>query len=185
MQNLLFEEALRLEEALQKFRSRKVKTRKLELDCRLLPTYGKESDCRHHTNLKGFFGPLMKIGGPALYWFEITSKNSARELHEKIQTLKQKIDRNVPAFRKGFNSWDSKVLYVGKVKSSLAGRMVTHLGYYRNKNTQGLQLCHWAQKSGLSLRLNYIELPLEVSDMAGLLETKLAKQLNPIFGKHR
>lgn len=157
----------------------------ISIDCRVLPRMGEERDCRFHSNMSYYFTELMKIESPALYWFEITSKHTAQDLYSIIPTLNSIIDRSVPAYRKGFNSWDSKILYVGKVKSKLTDRMVVHFGYGRDKRTQGLQLCHWASELNLQLKFNYIILPSSLIEMAGIFEVKLAKYLKPIFGRHK
>lgn len=157
----------------------------LELDCRNLPQRGSEGNCFFHPTTSEFFKPLLEVSGPALYWFHVLSNHTAKDFLEMIPTLKKDIDRNVPAYKKGFCNWQSKVLYVGKVKSNISGRMVVHLGYYTNPNTQGLQLCYWAQSLNLKVRLNYIILPEALKEMAGLFERKLASNLCPILGKHK
>jgi hypothetical protein len=161
------------------------KIQSLEIDCTVLPRQGQEGDCRYHSSMSSFFEPLMKISSPALYWFEVTSSHTARELHFKIQTLNAQIERSVPAFKKGFSNWDSRVLYVGKVKTKITDRMVVHLGYGRDKRTQGLQLCHWASDLELKLRLNYLILPDGLREVTSVFERRLAVELQPIIGKHK
>jgi hypothetical protein len=156
-----------------------------DIDCTDLPLHENTPNCIYENSLEGFFKIFENINCPCLYWFEITSSHSAKELHDLIPGLNSKIDRNVPSYRKGFSNWDSRILYVGKVKTKISDRMVLHLGYGRNKRTQGLQLSHWAKDIGLKLRLNYIILPDSLKELASSLELHLAKELHPIYGKHK
>lgn len=61
--------------------------------------------------------------------------------------------------------------------------MVSHLGYHKNIDNHGLQLCHWAQELELELELNYIILPKEVEGLTELFERELSKKLKPIIGR--
>ncbi|MCD6013886.1 MAG: hypothetical protein K0Q79_3748 [Flavipsychrobacter sp.] len=159
----------------------------VELDCSSLPLIGQEIDCRYHETTAHFFEPILKVNNPILYWFEIVSDHRSRNIYDILVRLKQNntLGRNLPAYKKTFRNWDSNILYVGKVKKGFVGRLTVHLGYYTNKHTQGLQLCHWAQNEKLKLRLHYVKFPYDLIDLIGLYENALAKELHPLLGKHK
>lgn len=158
---------------------------KLNLICETLPLRGQEGDCREHFLLKPFFDPIKSVESPVVYWMEIISDHSAEQLWKRMQSIKKESQQSFPSIRKKWNDLDSRILYVGKSKTDLSGRMVAHLGYHRNQNTQGLQLCHWANSMKLILTLNYIVLPISFIDTVELFENELARKLKPVFGKHR
>ncbi|MFD2943288.1 hypothetical protein [Flavobacterium notoginsengisoli] len=89
----------------------------------------------------------------------------------------------VPAIKKNFPK--SKVLYVGKVKKGIWGRLAQHLGYYKTTRAQGLQLFSWTKGTNVSLKMNILEFEYEMADYIGVLENKLAEELKPILGKHK
>jgi hypothetical protein len=160
-----------------------------DLDCGILPDFvtgfqSCEKTRRFIDSIEGENGSANR-DSPAVYWFEVTSNHSAKEIYKSVVDLKKTTDRNLPAHKKMFRAWDSTIVYVGKVKSNLAGRMLLHLGYNGKPSVQGLQLCHWVSKEGLKLRLNVIYLPENLAVLAGIFELELAKDLNPILGKHR
>lgn len=154
-----------------------------ELDCTLLNDFGiKPIQCEK--TLK-FIKDIEEHNHlPAVYWFEITSGHDSKEIYNSVVELKKTSHRNMPAFKKHLKNYSS-VLYVGKVKNNLAGRMLLHLGYNITASVQGLQLCHWPNKDGLKLKLNVIYLPQDLDMIAGVFEVQIAKELNPILGKHR
>jgi hypothetical protein len=93
----------------------------------------KESDFSH------IFDIVIKISGPCLYYFEIESDHSAEEIVKRVTEYKlTQNSKAVPAIKKNFPQ--SRVLYVGKVKKGIWGRLVQYLGYYKVQGTQGLQL---------------------------------------------
>jgi len=127
-------------------------------------------------------------GDPAVYWIEIKSEHSAEQIRTGYQNLKMIIgDRKIPAINKHYDK-ESKILYVGKGKFLLAGRMYIHLGYEQRPVMQGLNLCRWdytGELTGLQLQLNIIYLPKNLEMLASVLELKIARKLRPILGKHR
>jgi hypothetical protein len=154
-----------------------------DLDCTLLNDFGKQS-IQCETTLK-FIKDIEEHNHlPAVYWFEIVSDHDSKEIYTSVVDLKKTSIRNMPAFKKHLKDYSS-VLYVGKVKKNLAGRMLLHLGYNTAPSVQGLQLCHWPNKDGLNLKLNVIYLPQDLDMLAGVFEVQIAKELNPILGKHR
>lgn len=171
------------------------------IDCNNLPIPGEEGCIYDYGVYKELFDSLEENKKfPHIYWFEvknnvscidirnIISKYSTNVNDEKSRKVEHK-DRkfySVPAMTKGIKDINSKILYVGKVKKNLKGRLVSHFGYYcKSPNTQGLQLARWANKINLELEVHYIQLPKELEDLTSLLEFRLAKQLKPILGKHR
>lgn len=153
-----------------------------DIDCFEMKDYNyvnvlKESDFSH------IFDVVTKISGPCLYYFEIESDHSAEEIVNRVTEYKLTQDsKAVPAIKKNFPQ--SKVLYVGKVKKGIWGRLVQHLGYYKVPRTQGLQLFYWTKGTNVSLKMNILEFEHEMADYMGVLENKLAKELKPILGKH-
>ena len=80
---------------------------------------------------------------------------------------------------------DTNVLYVGKVKKDIPGRMKVHLGYYHNGDTSGLQLVCWAKAIELRLKLYIFSFDQEMAPFISGFELPLAQSLNPMIGKHR
>lgn len=160
-----------------------------DLDCGILPEF--ISGYQSCVTTTGFIKAIETENEsgyrnkPALYWFEITSNHTANEIYESVIELKKTINRNLPAHKQVLKDVHSNILYVGKVKRNLAGRMLLHLGYNGSASPQGLQLCHWINKAGLKLKLNVIYLPEDLAALASVFELGLANDLNPILGKHR
>lgn len=157
---------------------------KVPLNCADLPLLspGNESQCI--TSLADFFNALNIVKQPVIYWFVITSSHSSKQIMNKVRAASDKINRRFPMLeRKRTYKYESNVLYVGKTWSKLKGRMVSHLGYHKNIDNHGLQLCHWAQELELELELNYIILPEEVEGLTELFERELSKKLKPIIGR--
>lgn len=155
-----------------------------EIDCTSMPEF-EQKGYEKSTELKPLILTLDGNGrnsDPAVYWFEITSKHTAKDIHHPYAQFRIQSPRAIPAFKKGFREWESKILYVGKVKNNIAGRMIIHLGY--ETKYQGLRLCDWRHIQGLKLKLNVIYLPTEFEPLAKVFELQLAKTLHPILGKH-
>ncbi len=157
---------------------------KVPLDCSGLPILnpGRESEC--NAQLPDFFNALDVTGDPALYWFIVTSNHTSKEIIDKIIKAAGKVKRKFPLLnkRRAYSS-ESRVLYVGKTKTELKSRMLSHLGYHKKNQNHGLQLCHWAADLELKLELNYISLPREVEGLTELFERELSKRLKPIIGR--
>ena len=166
-----------------------------------LPTPGQEGNIWYHELYKDLFSYLeVNKKYPFIYWFEIKNDidciqirtmvdEYAFKLREEISKGVHKDNRNfysVPAITKHIKDINSKVLYVGKVKKNLRGRLVPHLGYHhKSLSMQGLQLARWANEVSLELEFHDIQLPIELEGLASLLEFELAGELKPILGKHR
>ena len=122
---------------------------------------------------------------PALYVFELCDENQKEAIIEKFKMAQETItDRRLPSLKK--SKIDSKFLYVGKVESGVGGRIVTHLGYYHQRENHGLQLAHWAREKKDSFKLNlYVyRFEKEFKPFIEAMEVMLAKELNPLIGKH-
>lgn len=162
------------------------KVHSLEIDCRDLDKRFHSNDIRDAKEFKEIFDTLKSITNPVLYWFEIISETSHQEIVERISKYKREGGtRATPAMRKKING-ASRILYVGKVKNTFWGRLITHLGYLKGTGqTQGLQLDCWAKDICLKLRLNVIEFDKSMADYMTVVENAFAKELKPIIGKHK
>lgn len=122
---------------------------------------------------------------PCLYVFKLQDiKDRERVLEAFTNEDEKKINRKLPALKSPPPV--SKYLYVGKVEKEVGGRLVTHLGYYQSSGNHGLQLAFWAKELNPPLMLN-IHVYRFTSDMKPYIqsfEKMLAKELNPIIGKH-
>lgn len=169
--------------------------------CNELPVPKEEGNIYYYHLYKTLFDELdINKEYPYIYWFEIKSGFECKKIRSHVSIYDQEVknelsrklihaERNfygVPAMTSSIKDINSKVLYVGKVKRDLKGRLVPHLGYYhRSPNTQGLQLARWSKDIDLHLEFHYIRLPKELKEIASYLEFKLAKELKPILGRHR
>jgi hypothetical protein len=140
--------------------------------------------CEEH---KHIFGDLIKFKKkPILYWFSIDNEiSNATRIRKKYMEFKEVKSNRASASYKIHIDSNSKTLYVGKVKKDFHLRLVTHLGYSKNKETAGMQLFHWynPQEFG-DIILNYIVFNEEMSDLITILEMELARELKPIIGKY-
>jgi hypothetical protein len=153
------------------------------IDCADLADYS-DVDIRESEEFQVLFDELEQVKGPALYWFELVSDHEAAAIISALNTYKQADKpRATPALRNTQAS-TSRILYVGKVKRNLWGRLIQHMGFYRVAATQGLQLFHWAKKAGVSLKFNYIVFDNEMADIMPLIEYAFAKHYHPLVGKH-
>ncbi len=142
------------------------------------------------------FRPLDKKNNDCLYWFELETIKKAKELNSLLDeyresNIKGKTNyRNIPAKNKNETS---NVLYVGIRRGSksknpkltnIVGRINQHLGYYKNPNTQGLQLSHFAKDSDYKLTLNVVEIISPNNIYLNIIEKKVADKLKPLCGRH-
>jgi hypothetical protein len=142
------------------------------------------------------FRPLDKKNSDCLYWFELESNEKAVKLNNLLNEYRQSNTkenadyRNIPATNKNKTS---NVLYVGVRRGSkskkprltnIVGRINQHLGYYKNKNTQGLQLIHFAENCDFKLTLNVVEIISTNSIYLNIIEKKVADILKPLCGRH-
>ncbi len=142
------------------------------------------------------YRPLDKKNNDCLYWFELETIEKAIELNNILDEYRLKYKkgdesyRNIPAKNKNETS---NVLYVGIRRGSeannpkitnIVGRINQHLGYYKNQNTQGLQLIHFAKNYDFKLTLNVVEIVSTNSIYLNIIEKKVAEILLPLCGRH-
>ena len=158
-----------------------------EIDCSKLKEFLKE-DIRYSEEFKELFEKLMPIKAPCLYWYRVISANTSDEIVKSFKDYKNHIerDRNVPALSsEKVIDMESRILYVGKFKHGIYGRVIQHLGCFSSPQTQGLQLYYWAKNIGLKLELNVLEFNPEMTDILPIAEFAVAKELHPLIGKHK
>lgn len=116
-----------------------------------------------------------------LYYFEYLKENESQILSDFI-FYKNKRDRNTSAIKKKTNS-KYNILYVGKVKHDLGGRLSTHFGY-ANEQTGGLQLRHWIDRDFI-LYVHIIAFDDNLDNFINPLELELSKELDPLIGNSK
>lgn len=99
-----------------------------------------------------------------------------------IRAYRKKNERNVSALKDKPNL-GGNILYVGKVKKDLRGRLCTHFGF-ANEKIGGMQLRHWIDKNIL-LKVHIFTFNKDVDDFVNPLELYLSKKLNPLIGKSK
>ena len=157
--------------------------REYYIDCSDLEDYNL-IDIRNSVRYEPLFKDIKEISGPTLYYFEIISNHSSIEIVNGIREYSlTENSKSIPAIKAKFP--DSQILYVGKVKKHMWGRLIQHLGFYKVQFTQGLQLFYWAKDLSLSLKLTVLEFEPEMVNLMEVLENEIAKELKPILGKHK
>lgn len=153
-----------------------------DISCSDLEDYNL-TDIRKEPKFESLFSDLAKFKGPCLYFFEIKSHQSKDEIIQKITNYSlSENSKKTPAIKSKIE--ESKILYVGKVKKLVFGRLIQHLGFFKTKATQGLQLYYWAKELNLDLNFTVIEFESDMENLMEILENKMAKELKPILGKH-
>jgi hypothetical protein len=153
------------------------------INCELLTDFN-NIDIRKDPNFKTLFDNIQKINGPTVYYFEVISEHQSIEIIKALSKYSITLDAKTtpplnPRYSKG------QILYVGKVKKTMWGRLIQHLGFYKVDKTQGLQLYYWAKTIPLTLKLVVFEFEPEMTTLVGIIEKELAQILNPILGKHK
>ncbi len=157
---------------------------KYNIDCSDLLEEYHTNDIRNSPRFESLFAALQKIEGPALYYFEVLSSHSSKEIVDAIEEYSRtETPRAIPAIKKNYPN--TKILYVGKVKRTMWGRLIQHLGFHTYSTTQGLQLFQWATKLGLVVELTVMEFEPEMENLMAVLENELAESMQPILGKHK
>ena len=142
-------------------------------------------DIRQSEKFKVIFDQLKEANGPTLYWFEIISNTDTKKVINALNKYKTTVDaKATPALKTTIN-YDSKILYVGKVKGTFWGRLIQHLGFFKVNGTQGLQLYYWAKDLSLDLKINIIEFDKNMKDVMPIVEYAFAQRLQPLAGKHK
>lgn len=159
--------------------------------------YTYKNDIRKHPELKEMFDTLDSIKTNCLYWFSVKNLEEAKILKEIISNKKTElwhedktICRILPA--RNVNS-ESTIIYVGVRKGSkakkqkithISGRIVQHLGYYKEGRTQGLQLAYYTNSLNIDLTLHIYSLINCPDEYLYIIEKIFAKKLKPICGSH-
>jgi hypothetical protein len=151
----------------------------------------KDEDISESSELREF-RELKEIKNPVLYWFELTSSDNNEAIMNKLKEYRAPLKKDfgnekyryTSAYKKNYDK-NSTTLYVGKVETGFWGRMVTHLGYNKNKYTAGMQLFHWYKPELYGdIKLNYIVFEPNMRHLILILEKLLAKELKPLIGKY-
>lgn len=158
-----------------------------EIDCSKLDEKFITQDIRDSAEFKELFKSLEAVEEkPCVYFFEIVSETTVESIIDNLKNFKG--EGTVPAIKSNYPK-ESNILYVGKVKKLIWGRLIAHMGFHTTKNNpgyqskaHGLQLRHWAKNIKLRFYV-YVFNPV-VSDYMEIIERKFAKELNPIIGKH-
>ena len=140
-----------------------------------------KEDIRDAEKFKKMFAELATIENkPCVYYFEVLSDISANEIVDKFKSS----TKNTPALNSIVSQ--SKILYVGKVNAYVWGRLIMHLGFHTNKTTEsnvhGLHLADWAKN--LNVKFVVLEFEEDMRNLMEVMEKFLAKELQPIIGKH-
>ncbi len=159
--------------------------------------YTKNSNIRKHDRFEKIFDTLENLKTNCLYWFSVNSKEEANKLKHLISYNKNFLwsedkttCRALPAEN---NNENTTVIYVGVRKGSkakkqkntnISGRMVQHLGYYKEDRTQGLQLAYYTRDLDINMTLHLYSLYNCPDEYLYILEKIFAKKLQPICGKH-
>ena len=165
-----------------------------EYDCSQLP--GIETNGKNlPDNLKlSFFSHLHQYDHregsindfPCIYAFELVEESDRHRVLEAFTKIDgNQIQRKLPAL-KTLNPENSTFLYVGKVNKFVGNRLVTHLGYYTQKNNHGLQLAHWIKDMlpSIKLRVHIFRFEKEFTPYISAFEVIMARKLKPLIGKH-
>ncbi|MBF6653977.1 hypothetical protein C3B47_14050 [Flavobacterium columnare] len=188
MKEKIKEISSQFEIAIKKFEEENISSRikSFEMDCNKLNFDFDNIDICEDPYFKEMFDELKLVTDyPTVYWFEFdTNKHSSEHLFNIFKNYKENITkRNPPAIYKYFRN--TNILYIGKSKSCLWGRLLLHLGFHRDKHSQGLILNEWAHNIDLKLKFNYCVFNREMVDLIALYELKLAQNNKPLIGKHQ
>ena len=184
-QNFIKEVVSNLINSLEVIESKGIKNDySFKIDCESLEDYN-YIDIRDSLEFKNIFENLNTLNkSPVLYWFEIISSTPRGLIRKQITEYSEnKISKTTPSLKKSFDI-NSNCLYVGKVKKGISGRIIQHLGYYKVRRTQGLQLFHWTKGLDLKLKVHLYEFENEIADIVSIFEIEMAKLKKPITGKH-
>lgn len=160
-----------------------------EIDCSQLNSKFIHQDIRQSEHFKKTFYELEKIEKkPCVYYFEIISDISSQAIVNSL--INSDGVGTKPAIKKKY-PLKSNILYVGKVKNAVWGRLIVHMGFHTHKTNPGIQsiahglhLRNWAKELKIHLRFHVHSFEPEAAEYMNIIERKLAKELNPIIGKH-
>ena len=135
---------------------------------------------------------LSEVKLPSLYFFELLDPNPklvhyTYHCYSKNQRNANGIKNRVcSAVNKDFDHMNDQnyrsILYVGKSKKPVSGRIVVHFGYYE-KGIAGLQLVYWGKEIDLKFNLHVFEIQNEkLIPFLELYEKIFFENLKPIIG---
>lgn len=160
----------------------------IDIDCSTLTEpVTREKDGRTTTPPFPFYAGLPADNIPCLYYFEFNPADRDNILKEYRAFLIKQQSAPPGTFRRGAAlkkklPQGTSVLYVGKRKREIGGRLVVHLGYYDVSTTGGLQLRYWAKKIGLKLKFHVFWFEPEMRDFIDPLEIALSRKMKPLIG---
>ncbi|HPQ35644.1 MAG TPA: hypothetical protein PK563_14220 [Tenuifilaceae bacterium] len=163
----------------------------LEINCKDLVDYDNKGSSEYDLpeSLKiSFFRKFDELYNeinkkPCLYFFEFKAGLSETILAKyREYRLKDNL-RNKSSIKSKPNT-NTNILYVGKVKSNVGGRLSTHFGY-ANPQIGGLQLKHWAKDIDLKLEVHLIIFHEDIGNFINPLELELTRALNPLIGNSK
>lgn len=101
------------------------KIREYYIDCSYLDDYNL-IDIRNSERFEPLFKDIKEVSGLTLYYFEIISNHSSIEIVNGIRAYSlTESSKSIPAIKAKFPN--SQILYVGKVKKHMWGRLIQHL----------------------------------------------------------
>ena len=155
-----------------------------DINCAILPDPIWEKNKPLPTTINNILVQFPENNLPALYYFEIIGDLDKVNILKAYKEMKSnpQINRASSALKKS-PPLDTIVLYAGKVKKNIQGRLKVHLGYYHNGDTSGLQLVCWAKNIELELRFHVFQFDEEMAPFIGSLELSFSNSLNPMIGK--
>jgi len=154
------------------------------VDCSDLDDYN-HVDIRESDKFKLIFDELKNASGPTLYWIDVVSDTDTKKIIEALNNYKTSDKPKATPALKSNIDYNSKTLYVGKVKGTFWGRLIQHLGFFKVNATQGLQLFYWTKELSLTLRCNILEFDNNMADTMPIIEYAFAGRLHPLIGKHK
>ena len=175
-----------IKKALEIIDNNEIEIKSFEFNCNQLKKKFHENDITKDSFFGKLFNELKEIEHkPTIYWFEFqkTEFNPNKIFLEFKNYKEQNRERKVPAIYK--YPKDTNILYLGKSKQCLWGRLILHLGFHIDKHSQGLLLNEWAEKLNLKLKFNYCSFDSNMSELISFYEYKLAKNTKPLIGKHK
>ena len=129
-----------------------------------------------------------------LYYFEIPTNITAKEICEVIDTEKKKKKKKNDVFKlpkvnfKNAEISNNKILYVGKSSGFFSTRLKQHIGNESPK-TYALHLKEWERMFGreIIVNLHYVTFQNQIDEnnkhLLELIETSLHYKLKPILGR--
>ncbi len=77
------------------------------------------------------------------------------------------------------------MLYAIQGKRDYHSRIIQHMGYHRNEQTQGLRLCLWVPDINSDITFNHPVLSPELADVHSCIEYTITQEVKPLLGKHK